>query len=70
MPLKITPFTHPEYNGLRQRSEMLAAWWGVAHVFFVLFSIMAAAVPQGINVADNVNEPCPHQQFWFHICTI
>jgi len=45
MPLKVTAFTHPEYDALRQRSETLALWWGVAHVFFVVFASMAAAMP-------------------------
>lgn len=48
MPLKITAFTHPEYGALRQRSETLAVWWGVAHVFFVLFAVMAVAMPLAI----------------------
>ncbi len=45
MPLKVTAFTHPEYDALRQRSETLAVWWGVAHVFFVLFAVLAVAMP-------------------------
>lgn len=45
MPLKLGAFAHPEYDALRQRSEKLAFWWGVAHVFFVVFLSMAIAMP-------------------------
>ena len=45
MPLKVTAFTHPEYDALRKRSETLAVWWGVAHTFFVVFMSMAIAAP-------------------------
>jgi hypothetical protein len=45
MPLRVSVFTHPEYDALRQRSEMLAVWWGIAHVFFMIFASMVVAMP-------------------------
>jgi len=45
MSLKITPFTHPEYDALRKRSQKLASWWEAAHALFVIFAVMGIATP-------------------------
>lgn len=48
MRFKVTPFTHPEYEALRLKSEFLASMWGTGHVFLVVFVTFALAVPVGI----------------------
>jgi hypothetical protein len=62
MPLKVTAFTHPEYDALRQRSETLALWWGVAHVFFVVFASMAAAMPLVLLLLALISSDVPKER--------
>jgi hypothetical protein len=45
MRFKATPFTHPEYEALRKRSEFWANVWLLGHAFFVLYSAIACAAP-------------------------
>ncbi|MEI9866143.1 MAG: hypothetical protein WDN00_16635 [Limisphaerales bacterium] len=45
MSLKVTPFTHPEYDALRERNSTLASRWEVAHALFVVFAVMGVATP-------------------------
>lgn len=59
MRLKITAFTHPEYDAIRQRSETLAVWWGVAHAFFVLFASMAVATPLVLVLVTLISSDAP-----------
>jgi len=60
--MKIAAFTHPEYDALRKRSERLAVWWGVAHVFFVLFATMAIAMPLAIALVPLVSSDVPKER--------
>jgi hypothetical protein len=62
MLLKVTAFTHPEYDALRQRSEKLAVWWGVAHVFFVVFASMAAAMPLLLVLLTFISSDVPKER--------
>jgi len=62
MPLKVTAFTHPEYDALRQRSETLAVWWGVAHVFFVLFASIAVAMPFVLVLVALISSDVPKER--------
>jgi hypothetical protein len=60
--MKITAFTHPEYDALRKRSERLAVWWGVGHVFFVLFAIMAIAMPLAMALVPLISADVPKER--------
>jgi predicted PurR-regulated permease PerM len=62
MPLKIKAFAHPEYDALRQRSQTLALWWGVAHGFFVIFSVMAVAVPLVLALMALIGSDVPKER--------
>ena len=62
MPLKVTAFTHPEYDALRQRSETLALWWGVAHVLFVVFVSMAVAMPLVLVLVALISSDVPQDR--------
>lgn len=55
MRLKITPFNPPQYAALRKRSESLAFMWGMGHVFFVLFLIMAIVAPISVVLAAMID---------------
>jgi len=62
MSLKVTAFKHPEYDTLLQRNGTQAVWWGIAHVFFVLFSGMAAAMPLVLVLMALISSDIPKQR--------
>ncbi|HEY3857674.1 MAG TPA: hypothetical protein VGO67_25100 [Verrucomicrobiae bacterium] len=48
--MKATPFSHPDYSALRERSQFLATVWGIGHVFMVVFFAIAIVVPFGVGM--------------------
>ena len=60
--MKITAFTHPEYDAIRKRIEQLAEWWLIAHVFFVLFAILAVAMPMAMALVPLISSDVPKER--------
>ena len=63
MRFKATPFTHPEYEALKLRSEFWATVWGMGHVFFVLFSALSLAAPLAVALVVMFDTEIPKERF-------
>jgi hypothetical protein len=48
MRFKATAFTHPEYNTLKRHSEAWAMVWGIGHLTFVIFLVVACSIPPAL----------------------
>ena len=48
MRFKAKPFTHPEYDSLKQRSEFWPTVWGMGHLTFIIYSAVACLIPAGL----------------------
>lgn len=64
MRVSVTPFRHPEYSALRERSESLALMWGIGHVCFVLFLVMAVAAPIAVAMAAMIDADVTRERAW------
>ena len=60
----VTPFRHPEYSALRERSESLALLWGIGHVVFVLFFALALATPLCVAVVAMIDSEVTKERAW------
>src|SRR5579859_1620239 len=50
MRLKATPFTNPEYDALKRNSEFWATVWGIGHLTFVIYLVVACSIPAALVV--------------------
>ena len=62
--MKFTAFTHPEYDAIRKHSERLAEWWLIAHVFFVLFAVLAVAMPLAMALVPLISSDVPKERLF------
>lgn len=64
MRLKAKPFSHAKYDALRHRNESLALLWGVGHLVFLLFLVLALVGPIGVAMAAMINPDVPKDRAW------
>jgi len=64
MRLSVAPFRHPEYSALRERSESLTLLWGIGHVFFVLFLVIALAAPICVAMVAMIDSELTRERGW------
>jgi hypothetical protein len=55
MRFKVSPFSHPDYSALRERSESLATLWGIGHIGLALALAIAIAAPLALAMAATIN---------------
>jgi hypothetical protein len=55
MRFKISPFSHPQYSALRERSESLATLWGLGHIGLALALAIAIGAPLALAMAAIIN---------------
>ncbi len=64
MRFRVSPFSHPEYLRLRERSEPLANLWGFGHAVFVVFLALAVAAPVGVAMAAMIDTEISRDRVW------
>ena len=66
MRLSVMPFKHPEYSALLERSESLALLWGIGHVCFILFLVMALVAPIGVAMVAMIDSDVTRESLVCH----
>ena len=64
MRFRVTPFTHPEYSALLERSQPLALLWGMGHVFMIVFLAMALVAPLGVVMLALIDPELTRGRAW------
>jgi hypothetical protein len=64
MRFRVTPFRHPEYSALLERSQPLALLWGMGHVFMVVFLAIALVAPLGVVMVAMIDPEFTKERAW------
>ena len=64
MRFRATPFKHPEYSALQERSESLASLWAIGHIVFVLFLVLTFTIPLGAVMVMMIGPEVSRERVW------